>query len=74
MLFRTKEEPPLPFDVLRATTEEKLDRLDTLIREVNDIWASLPRNYKIWIDWNSRPCRVTMVDSVHIERNIILPR
>lgn len=63
-----------PFNVNEASTDEKLERLNVIIREANDIWASLPRNYNFWIDWNSRPAKLTVVDSVQIERNIILPR
>jgi hypothetical protein len=63
-----------PFDVNNATTEEKLDRLNTLMRETNDIWASLPRNYRFWIDWDARPRRLIMTDSVTVIKNAILPR
>lgn len=70
-----RKDKEVPFQINDNTsTEDKLERLNTIIREANDIWASLPRNYKLWIDWNSRPPKLTMVDSVQIERNIILPR
>jgi hypothetical protein len=73
-LFSRDEVVERPFDVLNSTTEAKIDRMDTLLREINDIWAAMPRNYRLWIDWDSRPRRLTLVDSVHIERNIIAPR
>lgn len=63
-----------PFDVNNATTEEKLDRLNVLLRETNDIWASMPRNYRFWIDWDARPRRIIMTDFVSIEKHVVLPR
>lgn len=70
----TKESETLPFDINRATTEDKLDRLNVLMRETNDIWASLPRNYRMWIDWDARPRRIIMTDFVSIDKHVILPR
>jgi len=63
-----------PFNLATATTEEKLDRLDVLMRETNDIWASLPRNYRFWIEWDAQPRRLIMTDHVTIEKHAILPR
>lgn len=68
-------EPALPpFDVNTASTEKKLEEAERLIRDINDLWASLPRTYKLWIDWDARPPRLTMTDRVFIERNVIIPR
>lgn len=72
----TKEREPAvgAFDINNATTDEKLERLNKLMRETNDIWASLPRNYRFWIDWDARPRRLIMTDHITIEKSIILPR
>ena len=73
-LFSKDEVKERPFNINEATTEEKLDRLNILMRETNDIWASLPRNYRFWIDWDARPRRIIMTDFISIEKHVILPR
>ena len=70
----TKEPEVLPFNTNTATTDEKLERANVLMRELNDIWASMPRNYKMWIDWDARPRRLIMTDYHSVEKHVILPR
>lgn len=58
---------------VEPTVEDKKLRMVALLQQVNDAWRDLPRGYKLWIDWDTKPPKVVLVSSVHIERNVVGP-
>ena len=58
---------------MEKSLDEKIVEMTSMLREVNAAWAELPKGYKLWIDWDSRPPKVVLVEGVRIERNVIGP-
>lgn len=58
---------------MEKTLDEKIVEMLSLLREVNAAWADMPRNYKLWIDWDSRPVKVVLVEGMRVERNVVGP-
>lgn len=54
-------------------TDEKIELMLRMLRDVNDLWADMPRNYKLWIDWDHRPPKVVLTEGYRIERSVLGP-
>lgn len=75
---KTKDyRPPDPEEqklLHHMSEDELLNNMKEAIDTVNAIWAMLPRNYGIWIEWQHKPRRIVLTEGIYVTRDVVHPK